>query len=236
MRSGPTAQLLGAYTIDGATNVDWEDIAVGPGPQPGTSYLYVADIGDNASARNPVVVYRVAEPTNAPDGSGGALEGAEKISLHYPDHPVDAESLIVDPRSGDLFVIDKEYTSGIGKVFPRRRANSSTAPTVTLENVASFMVPADDPATRAGLLPGTIITGADVSPDGNVVLVRTYRRVLAFARPKGASLEAAFGVDPCSAPQADERQGEAVGFAADGASYFTISEGANAPIHHFVAN
>ena len=75
-----------------------------------------------------------------------------------------------------------------------------------------------------------------MSPDGNVVLVRTYRRVLAFVRPKGAPLAAAFGVDPCSAPQADERQGEAVGFAADGTSYFTISEGANAPIHHFVAN
>ena len=49
----PDGALLGAYTIDGATNVDWEDIAVGPGPQPGTSYLYVADIGDNASAAQP---------------------------------------------------------------------------------------------------------------------------------------------------------------------------------------
>ena len=133
-------------------------------------------------------------------------------------------------------MIDKEYTSGIGKVFRAKKSQLVDGGEVTLENVASFMVPADDPATRAGLLPGTIITGADVSPDGNVVLVRTYRRVLAFARPKGASLEAAFGVDPCSAPQADERQGEAVGFAADGAGYFTISEGANAPIHHFVAN
>ena len=58
---------------------------------------------------------------------------------------------------------------------------------------------------------------------------------LAFVRPKDAPLEAAFAVDPCSAPAAAERQGEAVGFAADGKSYFTISEGAGAPIHHFVA-
>ena len=55
-----------------------------------------------------------------------------------------------------------------------------------------------------------------------------------YAR-RGAPLAAAFGVHPCSAPAVDERQGEAVGFAADGASYFTISEGAGAPIHHFVA-
>ena len=67
------------------------------------------------------------------------------------------------------------------------------------------------------------------------MLVRTYSRVLAYVRPSGAPLAAAFGVDPCSAPAVAERQGEAVGFAADGKSYFTISEGAGAPIHHFVA-
>jgi hypothetical protein len=69
-----------------------------------------------------------------------------------------------------------------------------------------------------------------------VVLVRTYGLVLAFVRPDGAPLAAAFGVDPCSAPAADERQGEAVGFTDDGKGYFTISEGAHAPIHHFVAH
>ena len=83
----PDGASLGTYTLDGATNVDWEDIAIGPGPQPDTSYLYVADIGDNASARDPVVVYRVPEPANAPDGSGGTLSGVETISLRYPDHP-----------------------------------------------------------------------------------------------------------------------------------------------------
>src|ERR1700675_751445 len=105
-----------------------------------------------------------------------------------------------------------------------------------MQQVASFMMSPDDAVSPGAGLPGTIITGADVSPDGNMVLVRTYRRVLAFARPKGKSPAAHFGAGPCYAPQADERQGEAVGFAADGSGYFTISEGANAPIHHFVAN
>jgi 5'/3'-nucleotidase SurE len=230
----PDGTLLGTYTLAGATNIDWEDLALGPGPQADTSYLYAADIGDNGSARGSIVVYRVPEPTSALDGSDHTLSGVEKISLRYPDHPVDAESLIVDPRSGDLFVVDKEYTSGIGRVFRAQASQLVDGADVTLENVASFTVPDDDPG-GGGLLPGTIITGADVSPDGNVVLVRTYGGVLAFARPNGAPLADAFGVDPCAAPAADERQGEAVGFAADGTSYFTISEGAHAPIHHFVA-
>ena len=232
----PAGKLLGAYPVDGATAVDWEDIAVGPGPKNATSYLYLGDIGDNASARDAIVVYRVPEPTAKLDGTGATLTGTEKFSLHYPDGPVDAESLLVDPRSGDLFIIDKEYTSGIGKVFRAKKSQLVDGADITLQQVASFTMSSDDAVSPGAGLPGTIITGADVSPDGNLVLVRTYRRVLAFARPKGKPLAAAFGVNPCYAPQATERQGEAVGFAADGSGYFTISEGANAPIHHFVAN
>src|SRR5262249_26664738 len=37
----PTGASLGAYPIAGATAIDWEDIAIGPGPERGTSYLYL---------------------------------------------------------------------------------------------------------------------------------------------------------------------------------------------------
>jgi hypothetical protein len=97
-------------------------------------------------------------------------------------------------------------------------------------------IAADDagPTTGVGKFPSTIITGADVSPDGSTVLVRTYRRVVAFRRPPGRALATAFDRAPCAAPQIDERQGEAVGFDANGASYFTVSEGAGASVHRFV--
>ena len=57
------------YALDGATAIDWEDIAIGPGPQAETPYLYVGDIGDNAERRPNIVVYRVAEPKVV--GGGG---------------------------------------------------------------------------------------------------------------------------------------------------------------------
>jgi hypothetical protein len=155
--------------------------------------------------------------------------------LHYPDGPVDAEALLVDPGSGDLFVIDKEYTSGIGKVFRAGKEQLIDGADNTMEQVASFVMSSDDAVSPGIGLPGTLITGADVSPDGSIVLVRTYRRVLAFARPKGRPLAAAFGVDPCRAPQVGERQGEAVGFSADGTGYFTIGEGEHAAINTFVS-
>ncbi|HXY91387.1 MAG TPA: 5'/3'-nucleotidase SurE [Acidimicrobiia bacterium] len=229
----PDGKLLGMYPVQGARAVDWEDIAVGPGPKAGVNYLYLGDIGDDRSNRPSIVVYRVPEPEAAPDGTGTTLTGTEKFTLHYPDHPVDAESLLVDPRSGDLFVIDKEYTSGVGNVFRVRRRQLVDGADVTMRQVASFTMSSDDAVSPEGTLPGNIVTGADVSPDGSLVLVRTYRRVLAFVRPPGASLAAAFGVDPCYAPQTDEPQGEAVGFSADGKSYFTISEGVHAAINKF---
>ena len=53
---------LAIYDLGGASARDWEDIAVGPGPVAGSSYLYVGDIGDNAESRTSIDVYRVAEP------------------------------------------------------------------------------------------------------------------------------------------------------------------------------
>ena len=53
---------LGIYNILGAGAWDWEDMAAGPGPVAGQSYLFLGDIGDNAAVRSSIVVYRVAEP------------------------------------------------------------------------------------------------------------------------------------------------------------------------------
>ena len=41
--------------------VDCEDIAVGPGPIKGKSYVYMGDIGDNGAVRKYITVYRMEE-------------------------------------------------------------------------------------------------------------------------------------------------------------------------------
>jgi hypothetical protein len=230
----PDATLVGTYTIEGATNTDWEDIAVGPGPERGASYLFVGDIGQNGGARDHVTVYRVAEPT-APIAATGTLTGAAIISLRYPDQPVDAEAMFVDPRTGDLFLIDKQYLSGVGHVFRAPAKSLVDGADVVMREVASFTVtPGDAAPSAVARFPGTIITSADISPDGSTILVRTYRRVLAFSRGARGTVAAAFRRPPCAAPQIDEPQGEAIGFTANGASYVTISEGVGAAVHRFV--
>lgn len=57
-----TAQRLGTFNLTGATHTDWEDIDIGPGPEPGISYVYIGDIGDNGTSRCNVQVYRFPEP------------------------------------------------------------------------------------------------------------------------------------------------------------------------------
>ena len=52
---------LGKLALSGLNNRDWEDIAVGPGPN-GSSYIYVAEIGDNEAKHEETSLYRFAEP------------------------------------------------------------------------------------------------------------------------------------------------------------------------------
>lgn len=222
-----TGADLGTYAVPDATATDWEDIAAGPGPEPGRSYLYVADIGDNGAARDSVQVHRVPEPDEAPNGDDGQFVEDEVLTLRYPGGPVDAEALLVDPRSGDLVVVGKRATAA--PVFAASADALAGGGDVDLRQVATL-----DEAP-VGAPPGPLgpVTGGDVSPDGSVVLLRTYLSVAAYARPDGAPIEAAFTSTPCAAPQVSEPQGEALGFLSDGSAYVTISEGPAQPVNRF---
>jgi len=124
------ARSCGAWRVAGAAARDWEDMAAGPGPRAGQSYLYLGDIGDNGRNRDQVVVYRVPEPAApaAPGAGRGTTEPAERIPLRYADGPRNAEALLVHPTTGDIYVVVKEpltagvYKAGPGGVLDRDRA------------------------------------------------------------------------------------------------------------------
>ena len=231
---GADGRDLGEFALSGATAVDWEDIAAGPGPVSGVAYLYLADIGDNAKARASVQVYRVREPSVNPSvapGPAQTLGGVATLTFTYPDGPHDAEALVVDPTTGELFVVTKDLVGGVAQVF-RAPANLAGGTTTALTQVATVSL---------GL--GRGVTGADVTPNGDVVALRTYVSVVLFPRPSGQSLGQAFSRASCagaapafgSGTPASEPQGEALGFTRDGRGYVTVSEGAHPVLHQFVA-
>ncbi|MEX1253765.1 MAG: PE family protein, partial [Dehalococcoidia bacterium] len=239
---GTDGAHLGTYTLVGAQATDWEDMAMGPGPQEGVQYLYLADMGDNGAARPEVVVYRVPEPPVSAGGTPTAAEvpDAEALTLRYPDRAHDAETLLVDPVSGDIVIVTKELVQP-SLIFRAPGTIDGSAP-ATLEQVGEIdftaldsqaVIPAEAPAIVRGapFLP----TGGDVSPAGDAVAIRTYGTVWVWDRPEGASLAEALAGVPCEAPSVIEPQGEALAFDSDGRGYITVSEGANPPLNHFVA-
>lgn len=206
---------LGVYSLQGAKVRDWEDMALGPGPVPDQDYLYVGDIGDNEEKYASITVYRVAEPPVDPGQTGvvASLSGVEALTFTYPGGVAhNAETMIVDPRGGDLYIVTKA-SDGISGVY-RAAAPLAGGPSRVLEQVGELDL---------GI--GGLSTGGAVSAAGDWVVVRTYFSARMWPRPADAPLWQAFVGPGCPAPLAVEPQGEAIAFAATGLDYFTTTEG-----------
>ena len=150
----------------------------------------------------------------------GASQGTRYQLLRALRAMATGEAMVVDPVSGDLVFVTKEWSRlGTSGVY-RSPAGLAAGSTTTLERVGE--VP---------LEPGTLVTGADVTRDGSLVALRSYGAVDLYRRPAGEPLWAAFSTTPCSGPSPGELQGESIAFAPDGGSYMTVAEGPDPVLH-----
>jgi hypothetical protein len=220
----PDGSLVADLDVPGAEAVDWEDLAVGPGP--GGRALYLGDIGDNREARETIDVYRVPEPQAAAGAT--ATAPATRLRLRYPDGAHDAETLLVAPGGHELVIITKQFSGDSGVYAARVPAGAVApdAPPVTLRRAG---------ALHLGL--GGLATAGDVSADGRVVAVRTYTGFFVWGVARGATLAATLKRAPCrGAPGlGDEGQGEALALSAHGGAFFTVPEGADPAIRRYAA-
>jgi hypothetical protein len=236
-----SGELRGTYTLAGAGAVDWEDIAIGPGPNAGRDELYLADIGDNRAQRDEIDIYRIAEPTVSADGPAAVAEvtDVDKLILHYPDRPHDAETLLVDPVAGDMFIVTKELLGGPSSVFrvpndvaPGAPATMLPAGQLSFDTFASDKeIPADAPPLVRAL--GHLPTAGDISRDGRLIAIRTYATVWVWDRATGETIADALQRAPCEGPSAIEPQGESIAFQPDSHGYTTTTEGPHPPLHRF---
>lgn len=187
----PDGRLAATVPITGAENVDWEDIAAGPCPD--GRCLFLGDTGDNEAKRDETAIYRIPEP----DPAHPVPARAERFRIRYPGGPRDAESLFVLP-SGELFVMTKGRTGPLE--LYRYPGELRTGEVVELERVAS-------------LSPGRLtlpeqVTGADASPDGRWIAVRSYRGVRIY--PAALARGDTTGARTIDLGPLDEPQGEGV--------------------------
>lgn len=208
----------GTWKVNGAENIDWEDISAGPGPQPGMPYLYAGDIGDNDEDRRDVVVYRVTEPAASasqagpPKRSPGTAQG-EAIRLRYPDGPHNAEALMVHPATGDLYIVVKEADPGVYVA----RAPLSTAATTTMTKIATL------PLGRDGTL--SLVTGGDIAPVGRRVALCDYEEGFELRLPAGdTSFDDIWTQAPQPLTLGLRPQGESIAYRLDGRALLTTSE------------
>ena len=214
-----SGRALARYTLPGAPNFDWEDIALGGGPA--GPQLFIGDIGDNAvrtgpAARDELQVIRLAEPVVALEQPSGeqTLTEFDVLRFRYPGGVHESETLLVEPVTGDILLVTRA-SSGDSRVF---RASGSTPPDTltTLEEIGRI---AFDPNGQ-----GAIATGGDISPNGDRVIVRTYTRVYLWAAPSGGSLADVFRKAPVVQDFAVEPQGEGITFTPEGTSWLAAGE------------
>jgi hypothetical protein len=213
-----TGRHRATVNLVGIDNRDWEGIAVGPGPDPNSSYIYVGDTGDNKERYETHFVHRLTEPAiTFPDTEAATVavdSGVETLRYRYDNGRPDAEAFMIDPWTAELYIISK---------------NSSHADVYSLRYPESL----DTTVTAHHLerLPYSEVVAADISPDGDEIIVKNYKTVFLWERNRGESVEDALLGEPALPPYDPEPQGEAIAFAHDGKGFYTLSESPGSKEH-----
>lgn len=210
------AESIAEYHLKGVKNRDWEDIATGPGPKVGKPYIYVGEIGDNRAIYDTKIIYRFEEPSAS---SASEISNFEKIEYVYPDGKRDAESLFVDPHNNDIYILSKrEDNIGIYvATYPQ-----STTEIITLQ--------------KLGVIPYRLTVAADITADGEEILLKTYNDIYYWKRNNRSISETLSSV-PTTVTYKVEPQGESIAWKKDGSGFFTLSEqrSKDMPILYFYA-
>jgi hypothetical protein len=217
-----TGELVARLKVPDAAGGNFEDLAVGPGPVPGADYLYLGDIGDNQRERDSIAVFRIPEPdvSAAKKTGSGKLHDVKKIILKYPDNRYNAESLLVDPLTGDLFIVTKEKRRS--RIYTASKGQLESNEPVALKFVCELRL--------------NSASGAAISRDGRQIVLRNEDYAQVWSRPNGVGVADAFHGAPTRLPiigRPKEPNGEAIAFDASGHDYYTISEGTNPAIYYF---
>lgn len=211
------AELL----VDGARNIDWEDMTLGPGPRREISYLYIGDIGDNRPNRKQLQVYRLPEPDLAP-----RAPRPEVFQLRYPEGFHDAEAMVVHPVTGDLYIITKAHLTDSGTIVFKAKAPLQAGVT-TLTRIAELHFPGESSL----LLFLGRITGGSIAPDGRHLMLCDYQRGWEYTLPSARkNFDAIWKEEPKPVDLGARKQGEAVCYRLDGSAVLATSEGMPMPV------
>ncbi|WUJ72594.1 esterase-like activity of phytase family protein [Kribbella soli] len=169
--------------------------------------IYIADIGDNKASRDQIEIYTIPEPATLED----ADLRYHQFDFKYPDGAHDAETLLIEPGTSQLYIVTKEL-KGTGGIYA-----APPAPSRQGTNDLSKLAPA----------PSGIITDGTFMPDGQRVVLRTYTDVATVAWGETPNVVARGA--------AVLGQGETVAVGPTDNTVLVGSEGANSAVYQMTA-
>lgn len=210
-------KVMATLHLGNVTNRDWEDIAIAPVLETGGICIFVAETGDNYARYPEIALYRFSEPMlkfrqgreSKPDSTAKLLtiSDAQKLRIQFEDGARDCESVFIDPANADVYLVSKREAK-VGLYLVK-------APLDTLKiNIAKRVLTLEFPMAVA----------ADISPQRDKILIKTYSDIYCWNLAPGQAIVEALAFDPVKLPYDPEPQGEAVCFSSDGKSYLTLSE------------
>jgi hypothetical protein len=224
----------GHASIRNARNQDWEDLAAFVYKR--TAFLLIPDCGDNENRRKSCVLYIVEEPRVGPSGivDKTPLEWSFRIEYVYADGPRDCEGVAVDVQRREILLLTKRDEPPVLYSLPLNLTQNDTVQTAR-------------PVTRVGGIPkptaedlrqdplygrfGSQPTAMDISPDGKIIAVLTYKRPYLFYRQENESWPRVIDRPPVPLDMPRMRQAEAMSFSWDGKSLIVTSEKLPAPLY-----
>lgn len=221
------------FLINGLRNRDWEALGRWQN-KTGQTYIYIADIGDNASNQSAYSIHRFLEPSlQLSNPLTRVINGTQTVHFQLPDGSRDLECLLVDQISGDMFIISKrEDRKHLYRIPAASFSKEDKLYQAEFIRELNFSVPTSDLTILKQLY---YITGGDIAVSNEEVVIRNYLEIYYWKKGKTESLADALRRKPQIVPSALEPQGEAVAFDRNGKGYSTISEVASfsSPAHIF---
>ena len=222
---------LGQVFLVGAENRDWEDLAAFR--QEGRSYLLIADVGDNRRRRHFYRLYVVAEP----DLRMTQAKVAWSIDFVYPDGPHDCEAVAVDTRQGLVLLLTKRDRPPLLFSLPLATGESETPVTAELlGGVPNLPGPSSSDLLKRFGQYRSQPTAMDISRDGRMAAVLTYKDAYLFSKKRSQTWAEAFVRQPVTLPlplpedNPGLEQREAACLDAGGRHLYVTSEGRGATI------
>ena len=220
-----TGAMRGTWRVQNAQNVDWEAVSIGPC---GTvSCVYIGDVGDNLETIPVRAIYRLPEPS-ADRNLNGAI-AAERLVYRYTDGPHDVEAMYVAPN-GDVILITKRRRLGAD-----RRMRPALVFTVPASAWATGKIAVATLTDSLPIVPGSArlrtITDAALSPDAQLLAVRTYGEVYVFGvdsatgRPRGGAPSV------CDITRIQKDNGEGITWVGRTNTLLLTGEGRREPMH-----